>query len=409
MKHRTLLVVLAFLGFLVGNLAAKDVPPHFKDIQVERFTQSDGVGLSQNFIRYFSDSLREQLQKENIAGLVVDDRATVPAADAADSIVLEGNFTSFQNTSGFHAGRIGVEIKLYRLRDHQLITALTQELLFGFKSKNEADVPEYAGKISGKQFSKAAKDFPALDSFPPGPPVQTAAPSAAAPASLAPAPADVLTNSSVVEMVTAKLPEDVIIAKIQVSPTNFDVSTPALAELNQKGVSPAIVKAMLIAPKVAPALPQSPTSPGADHSGAPGQQHFSIAEGVSLPAWIDPQDFLKLFAGQLRAFLQKRNIPVQLAGDGPGSPGTDAAGFTVVECRISEVHMGNGSMANPVVITVESSLYRGSDRTLVKVVTSKVKAIGNAHPGGKLPLNDDNTLATWTADWVSGDIKKALK
>jgi hypothetical protein len=168
---------------------------------------------------------------------------------------------------------------------------------------------------------------------------------------------------------------------------------------------------MLIAPRAAPAPVQPPATGGADvhNPGTPGQQHFTITEGVSLPAWINPQNFLKLFADQLRTFLLKRNTPVQVVTDGAGAPGTDAAGSLVVECRISEVHLGNGSVANPVVITVESSLYRGSDHTLVKVATSRVKAIGSAHPGGSLPLNDDNTLATWTANWVSGDIKRALK
>jgi len=222
--------------------------------------------------------------------------------------------------------------------------------------------------------------------------------------------ADVLTNSSVLEMVTAKLPEEVIITKIQVSPTNFDVSTPALAELNQRGVSPAIIKAMLIAPKVAPAPVQPPVTAGADvhDPGTPGQQHFSIAEGVSLPPQINPQDYLKLFADELRTQLQKRNIPVQVAADGAGAPETDAAGSPVVECRITDVSKGDGSLARPVMITVESNLYRRGNHTLIKTATSRVKAIGGPHGRGT-PLYDDKTLASWTAAWVLGDIKKVLK
>ena len=60
-----------------------------------------------------------------------------------------------------------------------------------------------------------------------------------------------LTNKSIIEMVAAKLPEEVIIAKIQISETNFDLSTPALVELNSSGVSANIVKAMMM-PKSAP-------------------------------------------------------------------------------------------------------------------------------------------------------------
>lgn len=54
-----------------------------------------------------------------------------------------------------------------------------------------------------------------------------------------------LTNKSVVEMVAAKLPEEIIIAKIQTSKTNFDLPTPARVELNNSGVSPNVVKAMM--------------------------------------------------------------------------------------------------------------------------------------------------------------------
>ena len=36
---------------------------------------------------------------------------------------------------------------------------------------------------------------------------------------------NVLTNKSILEMVSAKLPEEVVITKIQMSKTNFDLST----------------------------------------------------------------------------------------------------------------------------------------------------------------------------------------
>jgi len=45
-----------------------------------------------------------------------------------------------------------------------------------------------------------------------------------------------LANQSIIEMVSARLPEEVIITKIQTSKTNFDLSTSALVELNTGGV-----------------------------------------------------------------------------------------------------------------------------------------------------------------------------
>jgi hypothetical protein len=47
----------------------------------------------------------------------------------------------------------------------------------------------------------------------------------------------VLTNQSIIEMVSARLPEEVIITKIRTSKTNFDLSTSALVEMNTGGVS----------------------------------------------------------------------------------------------------------------------------------------------------------------------------
>ena len=57
--------------------------------------------------------------------------------------------------------------------------------------------------------------------------------------------ADVLTNDGVVTMVNSGLGDDVIIGKIRVSQTQFDLSTQALLDLKSRGVSEAIIKAML--------------------------------------------------------------------------------------------------------------------------------------------------------------------
>ncbi len=83
-----------------------------------------------------------------------------------------------------------------------------------------------------------------------------------------------LTNKSVIEMVAAKLPEEVIITKIQTSETNFDLSTPALVELNNSGVSANIVKAMMMpkstpppsaGPPEEPPPPTDPNDPNSAH------------------------------------------------------------------------------------------------------------------------------------------------
>ena len=57
--------------------------------------------------------------------------------------------------------------------------------------------------------------------------------------------AEVLTNESVIQMVTAKIPRDVILEKIQGTRTNFDVTTSGLVSLNTNKVPKDIIKAMM--------------------------------------------------------------------------------------------------------------------------------------------------------------------
>jgi hypothetical protein len=57
--------------------------------------------------------------------------------------------------------------------------------------------------------------------------------------------AGVVTNQTVLDMASAKLPADVIATKIQTSQTDFDLSTDALVKLNQNGVPAEVIKAMM--------------------------------------------------------------------------------------------------------------------------------------------------------------------
>jgi hypothetical protein len=54
----------------------------------------------------------------------------------------------------------------------------------------------------------------------------------------APALKETVTNQTIMDMVNAKLPPDLIVTKIQTSQTDFDLSTEALVKLNQAGVPP---------------------------------------------------------------------------------------------------------------------------------------------------------------------------
>jgi hypothetical protein len=79
-----------------------------------------------------------------------------------------------------------------------------------------------------------------------------------------------VTNQTVLDMVSAKLPADLILTRIQTSPCDFDLSTDALVKLNQAGVPAEVIKAMMqknasaAAPAAATPDPASAITP--DHN-----------------------------------------------------------------------------------------------------------------------------------------------
>lgn len=79
-----------------------------------------------------------------------------------------------------------------------------------------------------------------------------------------PALKETVTNQTILDMVAAKLPTDVILTKIQTSPTEFDLSTGGLVALNHAGVPSEVIKAMMqknTAVSTAPAAPIAAAAP----------------------------------------------------------------------------------------------------------------------------------------------------
>jgi len=93
-------------------------------------------------------------------------------------------------------------------------------------------------------------------------PLETAAAPSAAPS----VPAQ-LTNRDVLDLHRAGLPQQVLVAKIKSSQTNFDTSPSQLKELKAAGLADGVILAMVEAPRVqapassAPSLASSPTGP----------------------------------------------------------------------------------------------------------------------------------------------------
>jgi len=70
---------------------------------------------------------------------------------------------------------------------------------------------------------------------------------------------EVLTNQSIIKMVKAGLPADLIIAKIHESEANFDLSTDGLIALAQAGVPDEVIRAMRAKQSGSPITPAPPT------------------------------------------------------------------------------------------------------------------------------------------------------
>ena len=72
------------------------------------------------------------------------------------------------------------------------------------------------------------------------------------------APVDpTLTNDSILQMVAAKVPEDVILSQVRSAPTNFDMSAAEVTRLTQSGVSTPLINAMRDPKGTAPPPPEA--------------------------------------------------------------------------------------------------------------------------------------------------------
>jgi len=76
---RRFVPIALLLGLIVAvaGLSAKDTQPKYKTAEVKHLTKADDVDLSQDYLNYAYDHLREELQKTKLFGAVVEDGGTV--------------------------------------------------------------------------------------------------------------------------------------------------------------------------------------------------------------------------------------------------------------------------------------------------------------------------------------------
>ena len=130
-----------------------------KIMEVKHFTQSEGLGLSQDFINSFYDNMRERLAKGNVAGQIIGEGSSTPPDLAANTIIIEGKFTEYKK-GGFleGVGIVGSEIKFYRKSDHALIKIITPRVPFKPSPLNsDSGLGRSTGYRTADEIKKALK------------------------------------------------------------------------------------------------------------------------------------------------------------------------------------------------------------------------------------------------------------
>jgi hypothetical protein len=126
----------------------------FTTVTVRPFTRADGVGVSQDFLTYFSGGLRDELVKAGVARQVVNEGGVGTGVDAGETIVLEGKIIGY--TTAWYGIIVTSEINVYRRSDNALLKTMTPEA--GAKASpfnTDKNVGENTGKKTAYEIKKA--------------------------------------------------------------------------------------------------------------------------------------------------------------------------------------------------------------------------------------------------------------
>lgn len=94
---RLAMIIALLVAVMPGS--AKDPEPKFKSVEAKHFMRSEGVELSPEFTDYLYAELRAELTKAKLFGQVIGEGEVVDAADAPESIVIEGTITEYKKGS----------------------------------------------------------------------------------------------------------------------------------------------------------------------------------------------------------------------------------------------------------------------------------------------------------------------
>ncbi|MGO9642944.1 MAG: hypothetical protein ACLP1Y_16745 [Candidatus Acidiferrales bacterium] len=151
---RRFVPVALLLGLFVAGacISAKDNEPKYKTAEVKKFTKADGVDLTQDYLNAAYAHLRDDLQKTNLFGAVVEDGGTVADADAADSVIVQCNVLDFTKAHFPVIAMAHVDVTIYRRSDHSVLQHTTAKV--GWQPNSNDDMK---GKLSSGQITAEIK------------------------------------------------------------------------------------------------------------------------------------------------------------------------------------------------------------------------------------------------------------
>jgi hypothetical protein len=192
-----------------------------------------------------------------------------------------------------------------------------------------------------------------------------------------------------------KLPKSVREAPVQ--PIPFVPTATTAAVPAQASASAASAPAPRSVPAAAPAASSSPAAHTTVTVKLPLAaieiKHFTQAEGLGLTP-----EFMSIYHGSLLAAMPKMKVAARVVDDGGSISDAEATNAVVAEGRM--VALKKGGMVGR--LGLEISLYRRSDHTLVRFLTTEV-------PFKVTPLTKDKHIADATGANTATEIQRALK
>jgi hypothetical protein len=136
-------------------------------------------------------------------------------------------------------------------------------------------------------------------------------------------PASVMTNEDVANLLKSGLGTEIVIAKINSSPCDFNTSTTALQELKANGLPDAVILAMVQAPKgLARAASVQPSSPAEPRQAQPEQRAQPLAKGCMAVRPMGSHAFRNVMLfGAVGAFISHEQYQVVDVMDYPSHVG----------------------------------------------------------------------------------------